>query len=114
VLQSFEKVLAQYTSFAVSGTAASDKTSPLQTNIEKPEKVTAASGETFTTTPDTAAKIRKAADCISQRVATLGEQVGQGIVAAGAWYRKRNAGKQSNVHMSKATVAGCACLTAEQ
>jgi hypothetical protein len=112
VLQTFEKVLAQYTSFAVAGSAAADSNNPLKTHFDTPEQVTAASGQTFTTTSDTASKIRSAADCISKRVADLGEQVGKGLVSAGIWYRKRNAGKQTNVQLSKATMSGCDTVSA--
>lgn len=114
VLKAFEAVLAQHTSFAVSDSAPGPARNEAPVaHIEGAEKVTAASGQTFTTTASTADKIRSAGESISAGVATLGQHVGRGIVQAGAWYRKRSQGKQEQVKMSGRTtsrcVTACAC-----
>ena len=108
VLKAFEKVLAEHTSFAVSDLTPGDEREAPVSHIDNAATVTAASGQTFTTTSSTADKIRRAGESISAGVMSLGDHVGRGIVHAGTWYRKRSEGKQKDVKVSEKTAARCA------
>jgi hypothetical protein len=114
VLAAFEKVLAETTSFAVAEATATPFAPAVPTPtpaaapaLAQTEQVSAASGQTFATTPATASKIRSAGVAVAASLHQVGEHVGSGIVYAGEWYRKRVGDSRADVKMSDATLARC-------